>query len=153
SLFADASVASQADAADNSAPFTPGETIETTRQLTAASVTWIGALICAFELKLPCMRAVPEFTSTAPVTTIDLSGVIQEVVNRAGWRSGTALTLVFYGALLHRSLPFAVSLSSVRTLLLYTAPPSIGNANRAFVGFFNNNGIIYYAPALAVTWL
>jgi hypothetical protein len=74
----------QAQAADNAATFAATTGNVSSRSRTAAAVSWAPAPWAAGELG-------------ANQRTPDLSAVVQEVVNRAGWASGNALALVVTG--------------------------------------------------------
>jgi hypothetical protein len=80
------SVTLRAEAADNAAPFTTSAFNLSTRPRTSASVNW----------------SVPAWTvfgaAGADQRTPDLSSVLQEVVNRAGWASGNAVVLTAAGS-------------------------------------------------------
>ncbi|MBX3102944.1 MAG: hypothetical protein KF690_10580 [Bacteroidetes bacterium] len=67
---------------DNSPEFTAGTGNISGRAQTTASVTW---------------SAVPDPAVNAALVTPDLASVVQEVVDRAGWQPGNALTILITG--------------------------------------------------------
>ena len=69
------------EAADNAAAFTTTDFSLTTRTTTAAFVDWI-------------VPSWPSGTSGEHTTTPDLSAIVQEIVNRAGWAPGNALVFL-----------------------------------------------------------
>jgi hypothetical protein len=75
----------RAERADNSAPIATTAFNITSRQRTAASVTWVP----------PAWETVGAAGSGQ--LTPNLAPVLQEVVNRAGWAAGNALTVIING--------------------------------------------------------
>jgi hypothetical protein len=67
---------------DNAPTFTTGTNNITARTETTAAVVW----------------TVPAWTSTNTHQTVDLSSIIQEVVNRDGWASGNSLVILVTGS-------------------------------------------------------
>ena len=74
------------EANDNAGPFTATAGNVSLRPRTAAAVGWAPVAWLTLGARGPEQR------------TSDLSGVIQEIVNRAGWVSGNALALVITGS-------------------------------------------------------
>jgi len=79
------SLALRAQASDNATTFTTSSRSISNRSLTSASTTWSPAAWNASE-------------TGAGERTPDLSGVVQEVVNRSNWASGNALAIVVTGS-------------------------------------------------------
>ncbi len=69
----------KAEAADDSAPFSSSDDDISDRDTTAASVNWVA----------------PDFdVAGEPHVTVDLSSIVQAVINRSGWEAFNALTII-----------------------------------------------------------
>lgn len=72
----------RAQNADNAATFTTGANDISSRATTSASASWTPA----------------NFTASATAQTGNISSVVQEVVNRAGWANGNSIAVIMSGA-------------------------------------------------------
>ena len=111
-------LALQAEAADNSAPFQAAARSISSRTRTAASVTWSPAAWTTVGAAGPDQR------------TPDLRALLQEVVSRPGWASGNALAVIVSGTGVRTAKSFegdaaGAPILHVRYLLDLNVPPVV----------------------------
>jgi hypothetical protein len=105
-------LAIRAQAIDQAPPFTTASRNVSTRAPTSAQIAW------------PSIAAWAVGQASAAQRTPDLAGVVQEVVSRAGWRSGNAIAFVVTGTGRRVAYAFESGAANVAVLHVeYVVPP------------------------------